>query len=199
MEFPRIGVITIQGGGAVAIDLIGQLQGLTGRPQDDNGRPTRDQGLLPAAVAGTSAGAIIATLYWAGYSLEAIRDKVVHLFAPSRVNNFFGLGGGLLPVRFNGFTALAAAASAFLRGPKPFLAHLVCPGRRWWLTPVWWIWQAISLPLRFLATFCASFNSAGSSQATAWFERSTGCCATALCFSRTKRHCRPTAYSVSTT
>jgi hypothetical protein len=56
MEFPRVGVITIQGGGAVAIDLIGQLQGLTGPPTDEAGQPTGDRGLLPAAIAGTSAG-----------------------------------------------------------------------------------------------------------------------------------------------
>ena len=126
MEFPRVGVITIQGGGAVAIDLIGQLQGLVGRRRDDSGRPTGDHGVLPAAVAGTSAGAIIATLYWAGYSPEAIRDQVVQqLFARSQVNAFFGRGGGLLPILFRGFAAVATATSAFLRGWMSFLAHIV--------------------------------------------------------------------------
>ena len=160
MEFPRIGVITIQGGGAVAIDLIGQLQGLTG-PPEDGGRPLGDRGILPAVVAGTSAGAIIATLYWAGYKPEDIRDEVVRLFARSRVNTFFGRGGGWLPIRFNGFAAVAAAGAAFLRGPLAFLWHVVWPGRRWYLVPVWWIWQVVSLSFRTLASLNALFVGRG--------------------------------------
>lgn len=64
-ELPRVGVITIQGGGALAVDLIGQLQGLVG-PAELLGKPTGDAGVAPAAIAGTSAGAIIAALFWLG-------------------------------------------------------------------------------------------------------------------------------------
>ena len=161
MEQPRVGVITIQGGGAVAIDLIGQLQGLTGPRWDEAGDPTGDQGLLTAAVAGTSAGAIIATLYWGGYAPEAIREQVVQLFAPARINAFFG-HNGWLGIRFSGFAAVADAFSAFLRGPLPFFWHLVWPGRRRWpLLPVWWLWQGLSLPLRLVAVLWALLNRRG--------------------------------------
>ena len=161
MEQPRVGVITIQGGGAVAIDLIGQLQGLTGPRWDEAGDPTGDQGLLTAAVAGTSAGAIIATLYWGGYAPEAIREQVVQLFAPARINAFFG-HNGWLGIRFSGFAAVADAFSAFLRGPLPFFWHLVWPGRRrWLLLPVWWLWQGLSLPLRLVAVLWALLNRRG--------------------------------------
>ncbi|MEI9984308.1 MAG: patatin-like phospholipase family protein [Aliidongia sp.] len=161
MELPRVGVITIQGGGAVAVDLIGQLQGLTGPQHDPLGNATGDHGLLPAAVAGTSAGAIIATLYWSGYAPEAIRDEVVRLFAPARINAFFG-HSGRLGIRFTGFAAFADAFSAFLRGPLPFLWHLAWPGwRRWYLIPVWVPWQIASVSVRGYGTISALLNRRG--------------------------------------
>jgi predicted acylesterase/phospholipase RssA len=164
VEFPRVGVITIQGGGAVAIDLIGQLQGLTGRRQDENGQLTGDQGIIPAAVAGTSAGAIVATLYWAGYSPESIRDQVVCLFARSKLNTFFGRAGRLFPIRFVGFAAVATAASAFLRGWTSFVGHIVWPRRHWYLLPLLpfsCIWQATSLSFRFFAILRALVHGRG--------------------------------------
>jgi hypothetical protein len=44
----RASVLTIQGDGGGAIELIGQLRGLTGARYDTNGQPTGDEGLLPA-------------------------------------------------------------------------------------------------------------------------------------------------------
>ena len=35
------------------------------------------------------------------------------------------------------------------------------PGHRWWLIPVWWIWQIISLPFRTLATLNALVQGRG--------------------------------------
>ncbi|HEY1260409.1 MAG TPA: patatin-like phospholipase family protein [Stellaceae bacterium] len=144
MEFPRVAVLTIQGGGAVAIDLIGQLKGLTGARIDNRGAPTGDVELLPAAVAGTSAGAIIATLFWAGYTPEQIRDEVVRLFAPGQINAFFGRGRlfpGIrsLGIRFSGFARLVASLTA-LTGIRLALAYLFWPGGSWrrLLFPVWW-------------------------------------------------------------
>jgi predicted acylesterase/phospholipase RssA len=126
MEFLRIAVLTIQGGGAVAIDLIGQLQGLTGRRFDENNAPTHDQGLLCAGVAGASAGAIIATLYWAGYSPPQIRDEVIKLFAADRIEAFFGRSEGLFfGLQFQAFSSVADVTAATFRGPTHALKRLV--------------------------------------------------------------------------
>jgi predicted acylesterase/phospholipase RssA len=137
MELPRYAVITIQGGGAVAVDLIGQLQGLTG-----------DEGLRAVGVAGTSAGAIIATLYWSGYSPDSIRDEVVKLFAPARIDAFFGRAGRF-GVRFTGFASFAQTLTALFAGRSSSLADLIWPGwRRIWLLPIWWVWQFLMFVLR---------------------------------------------------
>src|SRR5262249_51174766 len=54
MEFDRLATVTIQGGGVYGLSLLGQLQALV------------KMRMQPVALAGTSAGAIVATLYWAG-------------------------------------------------------------------------------------------------------------------------------------
>jgi predicted acylesterase/phospholipase RssA len=61
-HFDRYATITIQGGGVYGLNLLGQLAELV-----DN------QGIIPIALAGNSAGAIIATLYWAGLTPESIK------------------------------------------------------------------------------------------------------------------------------
>lgn len=66
-EFDRLAVVTIQGGGVFGLSLLGQLQAV------------HEARLLPVALAGTSAGAIVATLYWAGLSPTAVRDHFAAL------------------------------------------------------------------------------------------------------------------------
>jgi predicted acylesterase/phospholipase RssA len=70
-EFDRNAVITIQGGGLHALNLLGQLAAVT------------DAKLVPLALAGTSAGAIVATLLWARFTPEVAFGKIVALANPS--------------------------------------------------------------------------------------------------------------------
>jgi predicted acylesterase/phospholipase RssA len=65
IEFDRNAVITIQGGGLHALNLLGQLEAIM------------ELRLAPLALAGTSAGAIVATLLWARLSPAAARDRIV--------------------------------------------------------------------------------------------------------------------------
>ncbi|MDY3555754.1 patatin-like phospholipase family protein [Gemmata sp. JC717] len=67
IDFDRNAVVTIQGGGVFGLSLLGQLQAVI------------DAGIQPVALAGTSAGAIVATFYWAGLQPEAIRDHFATL------------------------------------------------------------------------------------------------------------------------
>src|SRR6516225_2218601 len=62
-EFDRLAVVTIQGGGIYGLNLLGQLSYLTERLR-----------IIPVAVAGNSAGSIVAALFWAGYTPWEIRD-----------------------------------------------------------------------------------------------------------------------------
>jgi predicted acylesterase/phospholipase RssA len=66
-EFDRHAAVTIQGGGLYGLSLLGQL------------RAVEENGIQPIALAGTSAGAIVATLFWAGLSTEEIRDHFILL------------------------------------------------------------------------------------------------------------------------
>ena len=67
-EFDRNAVIAIQGGGVYGLGLLGQLSALVERRE-----------IVPLALSGTSAGAILATLYWAGLTPKEIRDRFVEL------------------------------------------------------------------------------------------------------------------------
>src|SRR5262249_3700471 len=66
-EFDRLAAVTIQGGGVYGLSLLGQLRAL------------ESQGFQPIAIAGTSAGAIVAALYWAGLSTSQILREFVEL------------------------------------------------------------------------------------------------------------------------
>jgi predicted acylesterase/phospholipase RssA len=61
----REAVIAIQGGGVYALSLLGQAQAVLGR------------GYVPLAFAGTSGGAILATLLWSGLTPKQIQDEFV--------------------------------------------------------------------------------------------------------------------------
>ena len=67
-EFDRSAVVTIQGGGVYGLSLLGQLETLV-----------RIHKIRPIGIAGTSAGAVVATLWWAGFSPSEIRDMFVAL------------------------------------------------------------------------------------------------------------------------
>ena len=62
-EFDRLAVITIQGGGIYGLNLLGQLSYLTEKLK-----------VVPVAVAGNSAGSVVAALFWAGYTPWQIRN-----------------------------------------------------------------------------------------------------------------------------
>ncbi len=89
-EIPRACVLTIQGGGALGVELIGQLQGVTGAQRSRSGRETGDHAMNVVGIAGTSAGAIIATLFWAGYTPREILEIVQTTFSPEMREKFFG-------------------------------------------------------------------------------------------------------------
>ncbi|WP_435009667.1 patatin-like phospholipase family protein [Tundrisphaera lichenicola] len=67
-EFDRNAVIAIQGGGVYGLGLLGQLSAVIDRHK-----------IKPLAYSGTSAGAIIATLAWAGLTPKGIRDRFIAL------------------------------------------------------------------------------------------------------------------------
>jgi predicted acylesterase/phospholipase RssA len=78
-EFDRLAVITIQGGGIYGLNLLGQLSYLTEQLQ-----------IIPVAVAGNSAGSIVATLFWAGYTPWEIREIFAEMAARRDLANLVG-------------------------------------------------------------------------------------------------------------
>jgi predicted acylesterase/phospholipase RssA len=62
--FSQLATVTIQGGGVFGLSLLGQL------------RAVEEEGFDVAAYAGSSAGALIATLAWAGYSANDILKEI---------------------------------------------------------------------------------------------------------------------------
>ena len=67
-EFDRLAVLTIQGGGVYGLNMLGQLSAVIDQYK-----------VIPMAYAGTSAGAVVAAISWAGYSPKQIRDLFVRL------------------------------------------------------------------------------------------------------------------------
>lgn len=78
-EFDRSAVVTIQGGGIHGLSLVGQLQTLVQKHR-----------IAAVGIAGTSAGAIVATLWWARLSPGAIRDKFAKLAERGELLNLLG-------------------------------------------------------------------------------------------------------------
>ena len=78
-EFDRLAVITIQGGGIYGLNLLGQLSYLTEQLK-----------IIPVAVAGNSAGSIVATLFWAGYTPWEIREVFAEMAAKRQLANLVG-------------------------------------------------------------------------------------------------------------
>jgi predicted acylesterase/phospholipase RssA len=73
LESNRDAVITIQGGGVFGLTLLGQLQAVVEKHR-----------YAPLALAGTSAGAIVAALVWSGMRPSEIRDEFVSMVATDR-------------------------------------------------------------------------------------------------------------------
>ena len=78
-SYDRNAVVTIQGGGVYGFNLLGQLQAVL------------ELGIQPVALAGTSAGAVVATLFWAGWVPARIRDEFQKLAdEPSGLTDLVG-------------------------------------------------------------------------------------------------------------
>lgn len=111
-EFDRSAVITIQGGAIFGFSVLGQLSSLIVQ-----------HGIVPAAIAANSAGAIVATLYWAGYTPEDIRGLFAKLSEDKRLILLMGCGGNpkysakLLSSRYNRLSWLCSAVGRRLK-PK---------------------------------------------------------------------------------
>lgn len=95
--------VTIQGGGIYGLSLLGQLRAL------------EQENLIPIIYAGTSAGAIIAALAWAGYSAEDILAELADLARRNRLVPLLGRfaydakGRPLVPARLGRIAARCAA------------------------------------------------------------------------------------------
>ena len=72
-------MITIQGGGIYGLNLLGQLSYLTEQLK-----------IIPVAVAGNSAGSIVATLFWAGYTPWEIREVFAEMATQRQLANLVG-------------------------------------------------------------------------------------------------------------
>ena len=70
-EFDRVAIVAIQGGGVYGLSMLGQLSAVI------------EKEIVPIALSGTSAGAVVATLFWVGYSPKQIRDMFIELAAGS--------------------------------------------------------------------------------------------------------------------
>lgn len=132
-ELPRIGVVTIQGGGALGVDLIGQLQGLVG-PSHIADESTGDAGVAPVAIAGTSAGAIIACLYWLGYNPDEIREEMGRIFGRQHREQFFAGGCTKPRLSFEAFHRFTQILGSWTR-PGAFSRFSF----QWLMVP-WWFW-----------------------------------------------------------
>lgn len=125
-EFDRNAVVTIQGGGVYGLSLLGQLQAVL------------DAHIQPVALAGTSDGAIAATLYWAGLDPETIRDHFIDLSRSENglinlVGPFDSAALGPTYSEFRGLSQRIAGYASWLR--RQFRSGLQRNDSRWlqWL------------------------------------------------------------------
>jgi len=128
-EIPRTCVLTLQGGGALGVELIGQLQGIVG-DRTVGGQPTGNHGMQTVGIAGTSAGAIIATLHWARYPPAQILSHVQATFSRSGREGFFG------PFRWGRLASFPALERYIARIRAGFSSASQRPGASWLLLPL---------------------------------------------------------------
>jgi len=124
-EFDRMAYVTIQGGAVYGLSLLGQLQAVLDRKYDI------------VAIAGTSAGAIVATLHWAGLSPENIRDKFVELVGPGP--------DGVLRILSGGDMSEAAAQLNTGRIDRVREAFTPLAASPWYARPLGWIERAVRI------------------------------------------------------
>ena len=151
-EFDRHAVVTIQGGGVYGLGLLGQLSALIDRHK-----------IMPIALAGTSAGAIIATLFWAGLTPKEIRDRFLEMSVvelegskrdlrkPKNKENLTDLLGPFEPAHnpyvFIHFKKLARNIEAVLHSLAKIESHPT-PSATWRDNPGRFIRLGIGWPLR---------------------------------------------------
>ncbi len=78
LQFDQLACITIQGGGIYGLSLLGQMEAV------------RRHGFSPVALAGTSAGAIVATLFWARLTPVAVLERILDLADQGRLIELVG-------------------------------------------------------------------------------------------------------------
>ncbi len=107
-QFDRAAVVTIQGGGVYGLNLLGQLQYVVDQLK-----------VTPLALAGTSAGSIVATLYWAGLRPKEIRDKFTDLAdGPGVIDSLGPFGERDQRFDFDNFRDLASRMSAYVAAAR---------------------------------------------------------------------------------
>jgi predicted acylesterase/phospholipase RssA len=134
VEFDRNAVITIQGGGVYALTLLGQLEGVV-----------KDRDIIPLALAGTSAGAIVAALLWGMQGKvdsrpRLIREEMAKLIPlTSLLQPSVSMKGGK-EFDFAAFKQLKADVSEFISAVS----------RGGWISKLSSLWGASSLKERIL-------------------------------------------------
>lgn len=151
-EFDRLAVITIQGGGIYGLNLLGQLSHLM-----------EELRVVPVAVAGSSAGAIVAALFWAGYTPREIRDIFARMAQEKKLADLLG---PFEPAE----EPLDMAHLRQIRGDLKRLARPLLEGA----PPSWWgrLWQRAGAIQRFPGRAWAAYRSWR--RVTAQFQR-RGC------------------------
>lgn len=125
-KFPRIAVVTIEGGGAFGFSLLGQLQAVV------------ESEIFVVALAGTSAGAIIATLHWAGYSPDKIKEKFCELADLKEITQQMGpfcKGADNRDFDFDAFHALKQDFESLMS--EAAVAAKTAKGWRSWVPVMW--------------------------------------------------------------
>ena len=90
LELEKLAVVTLQGGGVYGLTMAGQLSHII------NGLR-----LNPMALAGTSAGAIVAAFYWSGMSPNDIREAFEDMASDGKIVNLLGpFGTTTHPITF---------------------------------------------------------------------------------------------------
>lgn len=116
-EFDKYCTVTIQGGGIYALSSLGQMKAI------------EELNIKPVAYGGTSAGAIVATLLWAGYSSEEIRDEFIKITADESLLTLFGPFEPVSSGRFLDLKAFAdlIESAKVLRQDLDFLSRVRRP------------------------------------------------------------------------
>jgi len=106
-EFDGLCTVTLQGGGVLAFSLLGQLQAVLDRGET----------FKPVAYAGASAGGLVATLIWAGYTPEEARDRLADICCDrARLRDALFPGRSSLPGAWSAEPATVRQARDLING-----------------------------------------------------------------------------------